>query len=107
MRKRCMYPKTFDQKTVQLMLFGMLLITLRDAARIHGIAARRAGASWEEMQAVANLGFLFGAVSVANRGAEDMQQISEKEGQISVESVPHRAWGRSDPENAVRQNDAI
>jgi 4-carboxymuconolactone decarboxylase len=87
-RKRCMYPEAFDQKTVQLMLFGMLLITLRDAARIHGIAARRAGASWEEMQAVVNLAFLFGGFSVANRGAEYMQEISEMEGQNSAEPAP-------------------
>lgn len=70
MRKLCMYPEAFDQKTVQLMLWGMLLITLRDAARIHGIAARRAGATWEEMQAVINLAFLFGGFSVANRSAQ-------------------------------------
>jgi alkylhydroperoxidase/carboxymuconolactone decarboxylase family protein YurZ len=88
MRKRCMYPKTFDQKTVQLMLFGMLLITLRDAARIHGIAARRAGATWEEMQAVVNLAFLFGGFSVANRGAQYIQEISEMEGQNSAGSTP-------------------
>lgn len=88
MRKRCMYPKTFDQKTVQLMLFGMLLITLRDAARIHGIAARRAGATWEEMQAVVNLAFLFGGFSVANLGAQYMQEISEMEGQNSAEPTP-------------------
>ena len=79
MRRRCMYPEAFDQKTVQLMLFGMLLITLRDAARIHGIAASRAGATWEEMQAVVNLAFLFGGFSVANRGAEYMQEIADME----------------------------
>src|SRR3712207_8388837 len=77
-----------DQKTVQLMLFGMLLITLRDAARIHGRAARRAGATWEEMQAVVNLAFLFGGFSVANLGAQYMQEISEMEGQSSAESTP-------------------
>ena len=32
MRRKCMYPSCFDTKTSQLMLFGMLLITLRDAA---------------------------------------------------------------------------
>lgn len=79
MRRRCMYPEAFDQKTVQLMLFGMLLITLRDAARIHGVAARRAGATWEEMQAVVNLAFLFGGFSVANRGAQYMEEIANME----------------------------
>ncbi len=78
-RKHCMYPEVFDVKTAQLMLFGMLLITLRDAARLHGIAARRAGATWEEMQAVVNLAFLYGGLSAANIGAQFIQQIAEME----------------------------
>ena len=44
MREHGMYPKCFDVKTAQLMLFGMLLMDLNDAATLHGIAARRAGA---------------------------------------------------------------
>ena len=78
-REHAMYPDVFDVKTAQLMLFGMLLITLRDAARLHGIAARRAGATWEEMQAVVNLAYLFGGLSVANRGAQFIQEIAEME----------------------------
>jgi 4-carboxymuconolactone decarboxylase len=78
-RKQGMYPDVFDVKTVQLMLFGMLLLSLRDAARIHGIAARRAGASWEEMQAVVNLAYLYGGLSAANIGAQFIQQIAETE----------------------------
>jgi alkylhydroperoxidase/carboxymuconolactone decarboxylase family protein YurZ len=74
-----MYPDVFDVKTVQLMLFGMLLLSLRDAARIHGIAARRAGATWEEMQAVVNLAYLYGGLSAANIGAQFLQQIAEME----------------------------
>lgn len=79
LREHCMYPEVFDTKTSQLMLFGMLLITLRDAAKLHGIAARRAGATWEEMQAVVNLAFLFGGLSVANRGAQYLKEIAEME----------------------------
>ena len=78
-RKRGMYPEVFDVKTVQLMLFGMLLLSMRDAARIHGIAARRAGATWEEMQAVVNLAYLYGGLSAANIGAQFLQQIAEAE----------------------------
>lgn len=79
LRKHCMYPDVFDTKTAQLMLFGMLLMALRDAAKLHGIAARRAGATWEEMQAVVNLAYLFGGLSVANRGAEYIQEIADLE----------------------------
>ena len=38
MRARAMYPKCFDVKTSQLMLFGMLLMDMNDAAPLHGIA---------------------------------------------------------------------
>ena len=43
MREHAMYPKCFDVKTSQLMLFGMLLMDLSDAAQLHAIAARKAG----------------------------------------------------------------
>jgi 4-carboxymuconolactone decarboxylase len=76
-RQHAMYPACFDVKTSQLMLFGMLLMSLRDAAALHGRAARRAGASWEEMQAVVSLAYLFGGMPVANRGAEIIAQLAE------------------------------
>lgn len=78
-RSHGMYPKCFDVKTAQLMLFGMLLMDLNDAATLHGIAARKAGASWEEMQAVINLCFLFRGLSAANRGAEILANIAKRE----------------------------
>src|SRR5215510_8832067 len=79
MRERAMYPDCFDVKTAQLMLFGMLLMDLNDAAPLHAIAARRAGASWEEMQAVVSLAFLFRGLSAANRGAELLANIAKRE----------------------------
>lgn len=78
-RAHAMYPKCFDVKTSQLMLFGMLLMAGSDAAILHGIAARRAGASWEEMQAVVSLCFLFRGLSAANRGAELLAHIAKRE----------------------------
>ncbi len=78
-RAHGMYPKCFDVKTAQLILFGMLLMDLNDAATLHGIAARRAGATWEEMQAVINLCFLFRGLSAANRGAEILGNIAKRE----------------------------
>jgi 4-carboxymuconolactone decarboxylase len=79
MREHGMYPKSFDVKTAQLMLFGMLLMDASDAAVLHGIAARRAGASWNEMQDTINLCFLFRGLSAANRGAEILANIAERE----------------------------
>jgi alkylhydroperoxidase/carboxymuconolactone decarboxylase family protein YurZ len=77
LRRHCMYPECFDVKTTQLMLFGMLLVNLQDAARLHAIAAHRAGATFEELTAVVNLAFLFRGLSAANVGAEIIQGIAK------------------------------
>jgi alkylhydroperoxidase/carboxymuconolactone decarboxylase family protein YurZ len=79
LREHAMYPKCFDIKTAQLMLFGMLLMDLSDAAQLHAMAARRAGASWEELQATVSLCFLFRGLSAANRGAEILANMAKSE----------------------------
>jgi len=79
MRRHFMYPACFDAKTVQLMLFGMLLMNLQDAAKIHATAARRAGATWDELGAVSSLAFLFRGLSAANVGAQMLQEIAAAE----------------------------
>jgi 4-carboxymuconolactone decarboxylase len=78
-RRRAMYPACFDTKTTQLMVFGMLLAKLLDAAMLHARAARRAGATWEEMQAVVSLAYVYGGMPVANRGAEIIGQLAASE----------------------------
>lgn len=75
MRKRAMYPACFDTKTSQLMLFGMLLVQMLDAAHLHARAAYRAGATWEELSAVVNLAFLFRGLPAANLGAQIIQGL--------------------------------
>ena len=77
-RRYCMYPEVFDVKTTQLMLFGMLLMTLSDAARLHGLAAYRAGATFEELSAVVGLAFLFRGLPAANLGAEIIQNFAKE-----------------------------
>src|ERR1700682_1797351 len=84
MRAHAMYPKCFDVKTAQLMLFGMLLMDMNDAAPLHGIAARRAGATWEEMQAVVSLAFLFRGLSGGHRGAELLATIAKREAETEA-----------------------
>ena len=79
-RARAMYPACFDVKTAQLMLFGILLALMGDAARLHAIAARRAGASWEELHAVVGLAYLFRGMPAANLGAEVLLKLAEAEG---------------------------
>ena len=78
LRRHCMYPKCFDVKTTQLMLFGMLLMNLQDAAKLHALAAYRAGATFEELTAVVSLAFLFRGLSAANVGAEILQSIAKE-----------------------------
>jgi 4-carboxymuconolactone decarboxylase len=78
-RRHAMYPNCFDVKTSQLMLFGMLLMMLSDATRLHAIAARRAGATWEEMSGVVSLAFLFRGLPAANLGAQIIQEIAASE----------------------------
>jgi 4-carboxymuconolactone decarboxylase len=68
-RDHAMGAEVFDAKTVQLIVFAMLMMDLSDAALTHAIAARRAGASWEELQAIVSLCFLFRGLPAANRGA--------------------------------------
>lgn len=81
LRNLVMYPDALDQKTVQLVLFGILHSKLSDAAKLHGLAARRAGASWAEMQAVIDLAFLFTGMSAANRGPALLEEIAAMEEQ--------------------------
>jgi alkylhydroperoxidase/carboxymuconolactone decarboxylase family protein YurZ len=79
MRSHFMYPRAFDTKTVQLMLFGMLLMNLQDAAKLHAIAARRAGASWEELVSVMGLAYIFRGLSAANVGSQILQEVAADE----------------------------
>src|SRR5262245_13248693 len=91
LRARAMYPKCFDVKTSQLMLFGMLLMDMNDAAPLHGIAARRAGATWEEMQAVVGLASVFRGMSAANRGAELLANIAKREAENDADEKASKA----------------
>src|SRR5216684_5427362 len=83
-RAHAMYPECFDTKTAQLMLFGMLLVQLSDAAHLHGRAAYRAGATWEELSAVVGLAFLFRGLSAANLGAQIIQELAKTLGEPSI-----------------------
>jgi alkylhydroperoxidase/carboxymuconolactone decarboxylase family protein YurZ len=79
LRERALNPACFDAKTVQLLTFGILIVELSDAAVMHGCAARRAGATWEELQAVINLCSAFRGLPAANRGAEVLVKVAQRE----------------------------
>ena len=44
-----------------------------------GAQARRAGAGWDEMQAVISLCFLFRGLPAANRGADILADLAQRE----------------------------
>jgi 4-carboxymuconolactone decarboxylase len=79
LRAQLQYPNCFDVKTAQLMIFGMMLGQLSAGAEGHAIAARKAGAGWDELNAVVGLAFLFSGLSAANRGAEIIASIARRE----------------------------
>lgn len=81
LRRHCMYPDCFDTKTSQLFIFAIMLTNLQDAAKLHALAAYRAGATFEELTAVVNFVFLFRGLSAANLGAEILQGIAKSAGE--------------------------
>lgn len=78
LRRHCMYPDCFDTKTSQLFIFAIMLTNLQDAAKLHALAAYRAGATFEELNAVINFVFLFRGLSAANLGAEILQGLAKQ-----------------------------
>lgn len=70
----------FDVKLIQLICFGMLLVEGHEAAYWHALAARRDGASWEELHKIVELATVitsgFGAL---NRGGAVLAKLRKEE----------------------------
>lgn len=75
LRESAMYPKEFDNKTSQLILFAVLLTQISPASEYHARGAVRAGATREELHAVAGLVFLFRGLPAFNLAAEVINKI--------------------------------
>jgi 4-carboxymuconolactone decarboxylase len=84
LRAHAFYSNVFDAKTTQLMLFGMLLATGAGAARFHAVAARRAGATWEELQQVVALAAAAMAFGPANQGGAMLDELRRGEARAST-----------------------
>jgi len=81
LRAQAFYNKTFDMKTTQLILFGMLLVEHNQiAAQQHALAARKAGATWQELHTVMELATATGALYPFNQGSALLNTLREKEG---------------------------
>jgi hypothetical protein len=79
MRAHAFYSDVFDIKTTHLILFGMLLVEQNAAAQMHALAARRAGATWQELHKVVELGAATESLGPANRGSAMLKALRDKE----------------------------
>jgi hypothetical protein len=79
LRAHTFYSEVFDEKLTNLILFGMLLVEHNPAAEVHAMAARRAGASWEELHKVVELSAATKALWPANAGSAMLKTVREKE----------------------------
>lgn len=78
LRTKAMYPDSMENKTAQMILFGLLLSHVAPAAEFHGRAAMRAGASKKELHDVCGLAFLFRGLPAFNLGAELINKIYDE-----------------------------
>lgn len=76
---RELLPSAIDAKAAHLILLAMLLKEHGATAVSQGVAARRAGASWDELHGVVRLVFLLCGLPGANRGDEFLTALAERE----------------------------
>ena len=79
LRDHAFYSDVFDVKTTNLILFGMLLVEHNPAAQMHALAARRAGATWQELHKVVELASVTGSLGPANQGSAMLKTLRDKE----------------------------
>ena len=79
-RAHAFYNDVFDMKTTQLMLFAMLLTEGAGAAKFHALAARNAGATWEELQKTVELASVVAALGPMNKGGALLNELRSQEG---------------------------
>lgn len=79
LREHAFYSEVFDVRTTQLILFGMLLVEHHPAAQMHALAARRAGATWEELHKVMELASATKSLGPANQGGSMLKALRDKE----------------------------
>lgn len=79
-RLHIMKPDALDEKTVQLLLFGMMSARLiSDPIRYHAVAAKMAGASKEELYAVAGIALLAGGMRSYNEAGAAIAKAFDDE----------------------------
>ena len=80
LRGHAMYSKVFDDKLSQMILFAVMLGEHNfDGAAAHAAAARRYGASWDELHQVVELAATSVVVWRSNRGTNMLKAIRDRE----------------------------
>jgi alkylhydroperoxidase/carboxymuconolactone decarboxylase family protein YurZ len=79
LRAHAFYSHVFDVKTTNLILFGMLLVEHNPAAQMHALAARRSGATWQELHKVIELAAATKSLGPANQGSSMLKSLRDKE----------------------------
>jgi 4-carboxymuconolactone decarboxylase len=79
LRAHAFYSDVFDVKTTNLILFGMLLVEHNPAAQMHALAARRAGATWQELHKVIELAAATKSLGPANQGSSMLKSLRDTE----------------------------
>jgi 4-carboxymuconolactone decarboxylase len=79
LRAHAFYSDVFDVKMTNLVLFGMLLVEHNPAAQMHALAARRAGATWQELHKVIELAAATKSLGPANQGSSMLKSLRDKE----------------------------
>ena len=79
LRAHAFYSDVFDVKTTNLILFGMLLVEHNPAAQMHALAARRAGATWQELHKVIELAATTKSLGPAHQGSSMLNSLRDTE----------------------------
>ena len=79
MRVGGLMPGRLEPRTSHLLLLGMLLMEHGAEACAQAVAARRAGASWDDLRDVVHLAFLLHGLPAAHRGEELLAALAQWE----------------------------
>lgn len=86
MRVKAFFSEILDEKTTQLLVFALFLAQGRNAAQLHARAARRAGASWQELHKVMELTAITSGFNALTLGDVIIKELRDKENSESRET---------------------
>lgn len=79
LRAEALYSDVLDNKTAQLMAFGILVSRVSNGAYWHAKAARKYGASWAELHKTMEIAVLMTGVPAMNEGGQALVRLWNEE----------------------------